>query len=177
LTNQPADVSFVIDQISKMGRAKSGNPLAGLVDKKHIGVAELSLGGGRVYGPLVQQLLSRRAYPGAVLMSALSFPFKDGEATWRHAPALMLHSDADTKWDPISKGRYPLLATPKWFVTLDRSTHSGPFVGHVRPGQQPRARYHRGVLGSIPKGPEAAQARIVDTVRPFGQADLERGVP
>jgi hypothetical protein len=110
-------------------------------------------------------------------MSALFFPFKDGKATWRHVPTLMLYSDADTKWYPISKGTYPLLATPKWFVTTAREHTWWPFVGHVRPRQQPRGRAITVAFWDRDlKDQEAAQARIVDTVRAFGQADLERGV-
>src|SRR5829696_5083943 len=47
--NQPADVSFVIDQLVARGDDHNG-PLAGRVDKAHIGVAGLSLGGATVYG-------------------------------------------------------------------------------------------------------------------------------
>jgi predicted dienelactone hydrolase len=50
VTNQPADVTFVINEVLKMSRAKAGGPLAGLIDKRHIGVAGLSLGGSTVYG-------------------------------------------------------------------------------------------------------------------------------
>src|SRR5262249_61512946 len=46
--NQPTDVSFVIDEILKMGQPRSGGPLAGLIDGRHIGVAGLSLGGATV---------------------------------------------------------------------------------------------------------------------------------
>src|SRR5262249_38228301 len=176
VTNQPADVSFVIDQILKMGRAKSGSPVAGLLDKKHIGVAGLSLGGSTVYG-LVFSSCCRDARIGAVvLMSALSFPFKDGKATWRHVPTLMVHSDADTTWYPISKGTYPLLATPKWFVTLHGSTHSGPFEDTSDPANKVVPGMTIAFWDRYLKGQEAAQTRIVDTVRAYGQADLERDV-
>jgi predicted dienelactone hydrolase len=176
VSNQPADVSFVIDQILKMDRARSGSPLAGLVDKKHIGVAGLSLGGSTVYGLVFNSCCRDARIKAVVLMSALSFPFKDGKADWRHVPALMLHSDADTTWYPVSKGTYPLLATPKWFVTLHGSSHSGPFEDTSDPANSVVPTITVAFWDRYLKGEEAAQTRIVDTVGAYGQADLQRDV-
>ncbi len=42
--DQPADVSFVIDQMLKLNRANDG-PFAGTIDEDHIGMTGHSLGG------------------------------------------------------------------------------------------------------------------------------------
>jgi predicted dienelactone hydrolase len=174
LRNQPADVSFVIDEVLRMGRPKSGGPLAGLVDRRHIGVAGLSLGGSTVYGLLFDSCCRDARIDAAVLMSALPYPFTDGKATWRHVPTLIAHSDADTLWYPVSEGTYPLLATPKWFVTLHGSPHSAPFEDTPDPAD--------GVVQTVTiafwdrylKGQDPTETRIADAVAAYGQADLQR---
>jgi predicted dienelactone hydrolase len=172
--NQPADVSFVIDEILKMGRAKSGGQLAGLVDGRHIGVAGLSLGGSTVYGLLFDSCCRDARIDAGVLMSALPYPFTDGKATWRRVPTLMVHSDADTKWYPVSEGTYPLLATPKWFVTLHGSSHSAPFEDTPDPADDVVRTITIAFWDRYLKGQDSAQTRIVDAVGAYGQADLTR---
>ena len=109
-------------------------------------------------------------------MSALPFPFKDGKAAWRHVPTLMLHSDADTTWYPISNETYPLLATPKWFVTLHGSTHSGPFEDSSDPANNVVRAITTAYWDRYLKGQASAQTRIVDAVRAYGQADLQEAL-
>jgi len=172
--NQPADVSFVIDEILKMGRPRSGGPLAGLIDRRHIGAAGLSLGGSTVYGLLFDSCCHDARVHAAVLMSALPFPFTDGKATWRHVPTLMVHSDADTKWYGVSQETYPLLATPKWFVTLHGSPHSAPFEDTPDPADDVVRTITTAFWDRYLKGQDAAQTRIVNAVSAYGQADLTR---
>ena len=170
--NQPADVSFVIDEILKMGRPRSGGPLAGLIDRRHIGVAGLSLGGSTVYGLLFDSCCHDTRIDAAVLMSALPYPFTDGKATWRHVPTLMVHSDADTKWYPVSQETYPLLATPKWFVTLHESGHSPPFEDTPDPADDTVRTITTAFWDRYLKGEDSAQTQIVEAVAAYGQADL-----
>ncbi len=173
VSNQPADVSFVIDQVVKMSRPKAGGPLAGLVDERHIGVTGLSLGGSTVYGLVFNTCCRDKRIDAAMLMSAYRVPFKDGKDNWRHVPALMLHSDSDPRY-PISAETYPLLATPKWFVTLHGSTHSGPFEDATDPADAAVHAITIAFWDRYLKGQKSAQTRLVDAVKAYGQADLER---
>jgi dienelactone hydrolase len=172
--NQPTDVSFVIDEILRMGRPRSGGPLAGLIDGRHIGVAGLSLGGSTVYGLLFDRCCRDTRIDAAVLMSALPYPFTDGKAIWRHTPTLMVHSDSDTKWYPASEGTYPLLATPKWFVTLHGSSHSAPFEDTPDPADDVVRTITTAFWDRYLKGQDSAQTRIVESVSAYGQANLTR---
>jgi len=174
VSNQPADVSFVIDKVLKMSRPKAHSPLAGLVDKRHIGVAGLSLGGTTVYGLVFNTCCRDKRVDAAVLMSALRLPFKDGKDVWRHMPTLLLHSDADPRWYPTSQGTYPLLATPKWFVTLHGSTHSGPFEDTPDPADVAVPPITIAFWDRYLKGDKSAPTRLVGAVQAYGQADLQR---
>jgi dienelactone hydrolase len=172
VANQPADMSFVIDEVLKMSRPKANTPLVGLVDKRHIGVAGLSLGGSTVYGLVYNTCCRDKRIDAAVLMSALRVPF-NGKDTWRHVPALLVHSDADPKWYPISAQTYPLLATPKWFVTLHGSTHSAPFEDTSDPAHAVVPPITIAFWDRYLKGDQSAQTRLVDAVKAYGQADLQ----
>jgi dienelactone hydrolase len=124
--NQPADLSFVIDEVLKLNRKGSGSPLVGRIDKRHIGVAGLSLGGATVYGLVYNSCCVDKRVDAAILMSAVRIEFDGGEAKWRHVPAMLIHGTADGLYR-VSETTYPKLATPKWFVTLPDSTHAAPF--------------------------------------------------
>jgi dienelactone hydrolase len=174
VSNQPADMRFVIDEVLKMSRSKANGPLAGLVDKRHIGAAGLSLGGATLYGLVFNTCCRDKRIGAAVLMSALRVSFKGGQDTWRHVPALLLHSDADLRWYPISQQTYPLLATPKWFVTLHGSTHSGPFEDTPDPADDVVRATTIAFWDRYLKGEKSAEAQLVDAVTAYGNADLLR---
>jgi dienelactone hydrolase len=174
VSNQPADMSFVITEVLKMSRPKAAGPLAGLVDKRHIGVAGLSLGGSTVYGLVFNTCCRDKRIEAAILMSALRIPFTGGKDAWRHVPALLLHSDADPRWYPMSAQTYPLLATPKWFVTLHGSTHSGPFEDTPDPAHAAVLPITTAFWDRYLKGDQSAQTRLVDAVKAYGEADLQR---
>jgi len=171
--NEPADMSFVIDEVLKMSRPKANGALAGRVDARHIGVAGLSLGGAAVYGLVFNTCCRDKRIDAAVLMSALRVPF-NGKDTWRHVPTLLLHSDADAKWYPTSAQTYPLLATPKWFVTLHGSTHSAPFEDAPDPADAVVPPITVAFWDRYLKGEKSAQTQLVGALTAYGQADLQR---
>jgi dienelactone hydrolase len=175
VTNQPADVSFVIDEVLKMSRPKARGPLAGLVDKRHIGIAGLSLGGSTVYGLVFNTCCRDKRIGAAVLMSAYRVQFPGGKEAWRHVPALMMHSDADPRFQ-FSAEAYPLLATPKWFVILHGSSHSGPFEDSTDPADAVVPAVTIAFWDRYLKGQKPAQTRLVDALKAYGQADLERAL-
>jgi dienelactone hydrolase len=174
VSNQPADMSFVINEVLKMSRPKAAGPLDGLVDERHIGVAGLSLGGSTVYGLVYNTCCRDKRIDAAILMSPLRVPFTDGKDAWRHVPALFVHSDADPTWYPISAQTYPLLATPKWFVTLHGSTHSGPFEDTPDPADAVVPPITVAFWDRYLKGDPLAQTRLVGAVKAYGQAELQR---
>ncbi len=177
VSNQPADMSFVIDEVLKMSRPKADGPLAGLVDKRHIGVAGLSLGGSTVYGLVYNTCCRDKRIEAAILMSPLRVPLTYGRDAWRHVPALLLHSDADPTWYPISAQTYPLLATPKWFVTLHGSTHSGPFEDTPDPADAVVPPITVAFWDRYLKGDRSAQTRLINAVSTYGEAELQHDFP
>ena len=84
------------------------------------------------------------------------------------------HSDADAKWYPTSAQTYPLLATPKWFVTLHGSTHSAPFEDAPDPADAVVPPVTVAFWDRYLKGDKSAQTRLVGAVQAYGQADLQR---
>jgi dienelactone hydrolase len=119
--NQPADVSFVIDQMLARSNDNNG-PLAGRVDKRHIGVAGLSLGGATVYGIGFNSCCRDHRIGAALVMAGYLLPY-NGAYEFPSVPLLIIHGNGD------SRGRDPYLmaSPPKYLVTLDRPTHSPPF--------------------------------------------------
>jgi len=93
--NQPADVSFVIDELLRLERERGG-PYAGLIRRQRIAVGGHSLGGVTTLGLLHDCCIDRRidAY---IPMSGIAVPFPDGDYSWdRRAPLLLVHGEDDT---------------------------------------------------------------------------------
>jgi dienelactone hydrolase len=171
--NQPADMTFVIDEVLKLGRKGADSPIAGLVDKRHIGVAGLSLGGGTIYGLVFHTCCIDKRVDAAILMSALKLNFTPGDDDFRHVPALLVHGDADGIYR-VSEQTYPLLATPKWFVTLHGSTHSAPFEDSVDPADEVVPVITTAFFDRYLKGQKAAAKRLVAAVDDYGNAEVQR---
>jgi dienelactone hydrolase len=128
--NQPADMTFVIDQILALSKHRHG-PLAGRVDGSHIGVAGLSLGGATVYGISFHSCCRDRRVGAALVMAGYLLPY-DGTYEFPSVPLLIIHGNAD------SRGRdpYGMAKPPKFLLTLDRPTHSPPFEDTPDPADQ-----------------------------------------
>jgi dienelactone hydrolase len=126
VANQPADVSFVIDQMLRMN--KQAGALRGRIDRKRIGLAGLSLGGWTSYGILFNSCCRDDRIDAAILMSALRGDFAGGQYDYRSIPVLLEQAEADAFY-PHSRDTYPLLAGPKWFATL----HGGTTLRHATP--------------------------------------------
>jgi len=174
--NQPADVSFVLDQVLKLAKKKSGSQIAGLVDKKHIGVAGLSLGGATVYGLLYNSCCLEKRFDAAIVMSGLRIGFSAGQDDFhRSVPIMLVHGDADSLY-PMSTGTYPLLVAPKWFVTLHGSTHSNPFEDSVDPADELVPVITTAFFDLYLKGKKSAAKRLVKAVDDYPQGDLQRDV-
>lgn len=119
-TEQPADVSFVIDELL-------ANDLDAKIDETRIGVSGLSLGGGTVYGLVWHECCRDDRIDAAIVMSSLRFPFS-GEFGVNEIPVMILHGDADPAL-PYDEAvtSYQDSAPPKWFVHLIGAGHSEPY--------------------------------------------------
>jgi dienelactone hydrolase len=126
--NQPADVSFVIDQV--LGSSDDG-PLAGRVDRKHIGVAGLSLGGSTVYGVAFDDCCRDDRVDAALVMAGYLLPF-GGANEFPSVPLLIIHGNGDAR----GRDPYQMASPPKYLMTIERPTHSPPFEDTPDPADQ-----------------------------------------
>jgi predicted dienelactone hydrolase len=125
---QPADASFVIDQVI----AKDKSLLGGIVDAKHIGAAGHSLGAITTYGLAYSDCCRDKRIDAAITMAGATI-LVDAPDHYFHGtttPLLALHGDAD-KTVPISleQSAYAHATTPKLFVTFAGGSHILPFLG------------------------------------------------
>ncbi len=116
--HQPADVSFVIDELLAAG----DGPLAGLVDDERIGVAGLSLGGATVYGLAFHSCCRDARVDAVLVMAGLLLPF-DGTYEFPSIPLLVISGNGDGSGREL----YSMGSPPKHLVTIERPIHSPPF--------------------------------------------------
>jgi dienelactone hydrolase len=128
--NQPADVSFVIDRMLARSQDHDG-PLAGRVDKGHIGVAGLSLGGATVYGIAFNSCCRDHRIDAALVMAGILLPY-DGAYEFPSVPLLIIHGNGD----PRGRDPYGMARPPKNLMTLERPTHSPPFEDTPDPADE-----------------------------------------
>lgn len=120
VTNQPADLEFVLDNVLALGRQR-GSRLFGAVDEGRIGAAGLSLGGITAYvvafGPSADPRVKSVEILDGVRPTDLVL---DGRV-----PLLIAHSDADpTLPYPAARATYEAAAPPVWLLTLHGAPHS-----------------------------------------------------
>ncbi|HUF83708.1 MAG TPA: hypothetical protein VMQ81_03845, partial [Acidimicrobiia bacterium] len=82
--NQPADLSFVIDEVLARSEGDEG-PLAGLVAADRVGAAGLSLGGATVYGIGFNSCCRDDRVGAVVVMAGMLLAF-EGEFEWPEVP-------------------------------------------------------------------------------------------
>jgi predicted dienelactone hydrolase len=124
---QPADMSFVLDQL--LAANEDGGDLEGLIDTDRIGVSGLSLGGATTWPLVFNSCCQDERFRSAVLMSALRIELEGGTYDWgRRFPVLVFAGTADAAI-PYAKQQetVALLPGPTWSVTLDGGLHSQPF--------------------------------------------------
>lgn len=154
--NQPADVSFVIDQVIALSQAGDG-PLAGLVDASRIGVGGLSLGAATTYGVTFNSCCRDERIDAALIMAGNLFPFGSGTYDLSGTPLLVMHGDEDPAL-PIEgdEEAYAMAAPPKIFVTILGGLHAEPFEDAVDPAddmvEQVTTDYWLAFLEEVPGG-------------------------
>lgn len=128
--NQPADESFVIDQLLQL----NGDPaslLHDLIDAQRIGASGQSLGGMTTFGIAVNTCCRDPRIDAAVPMAGRLVPFPDGGyAPLIAPPVLIIHGDADDTVPYASATEaYDLLLPPKLLLTHKGGGHILPYVG------------------------------------------------
>jgi dipeptidyl aminopeptidase/acylaminoacyl peptidase len=121
--NQPADVSFVIDEMLRLDRERS-SPYAGLVRRQRIAAAGHSLGGVTTIGLLNDCCIDRRI-DAFIPMSGIEVPFPDGAFSYdRKAPLLLVHGEDDATVPYAgSLNVFAEARTPKYLLTLVDGSH------------------------------------------------------
>jgi len=134
-SNQPGDVSFVIDELLELSEGRD-DPLRGRLDGDRIGVAGLSLGGVTTFAVTYNTCCRDPRIDAAVTMAGARFGY-DGEYEMSDVPLLLLHGDAD----PVlpytgSAEAYAATTAPKFLVTILGGGHSPPFEDDLDPADE-----------------------------------------
>ena len=132
--NQPADATFVINQVIKLDKQKQG--LGGIVDAKRIGASGHSLGGITTYGLAFSGCCSDKRVKAAVPMSGI-IGVVDGPETYFQGgatPLLAVHGNADgtVPYGADTNG-FARAKAPKYFLTFFGAGHITPFLGGDNP--------------------------------------------
>jgi fermentation-respiration switch protein FrsA (DUF1100 family) len=124
--NQPADASFVIDQVL------ADATLGPVIDVDHIGAAGHSLGAITTFGLVFADCCRDDRIDAAIPMSGIAGLVDDGENYFRDdaVPVLVLHGTADTTVPyGSSVDAYAKARAPKAFVTFADGDHIWPYIG------------------------------------------------
>ena len=176
VAQQPADVSYVIDEVLRLNRAKK-SPLHDRIDRKRIGLGGMSLGGWTSYGAVFHACCRDDRIDALVLMAAVRAGFDGGEYEFRTIPTLLVHGDADGLY-PHSTAAYPDLVAPKWFVTLHGGTHASPFEDSPDPYTEVVGATTTAFWDRYLKGERPAALALEDAVAASGGlATLQRDAP
>lgn len=135
--NQPADVSFIIDELLRLD-AEPGSPLFGRIDGERIGVAGQSLGGLTTFGLTLDTAGRDPRIDAAIPLAGLLAPFPGGVYDGAGAPPmLIIHGDADETVDyQDARDAFALLGPPRALLTHLGGGHILPYVGSGdRPAQ------------------------------------------
>jgi len=137
--NQPADVTFVITEVLRLG-SRPGDPFRGLIDSDRIGVIGHSFGAVTVLGIVGHACCADPRVTAAVALSGreLPFPGDAGTATGKPqtpTPLLFVHGDEDIviPYD-LGKAAFDHAASPKGLVTLFHGKHVTPALQSRAPG-------------------------------------------
>jgi predicted dienelactone hydrolase len=160
--NQPADVSFVIDEVLRLSAA-NGNELSGKVDAERIGVSGLSLGGATTYGVVFNACCRDERVDATIIMSGIRLPF--GEAPFERpgTPVMIMHGTAD----PLLRFEsalepYADVTPPKYFVTLIGAPHSQPYEDLPGPHDEVVIETTTDFWDAYLRDDDAAKARLLE---------------
>jgi len=118
--NQPADMSFVLDQVL-------ASRYADKIDADRIGAAGLSFGGGTIYGLVYNPCCIDHRIKSAEILDGMRFGF--GPPFGRNTiPVLIMHIDTDVALPYKSaQESFRESASPKFFTTFFGGVHPEPY--------------------------------------------------
>jgi alpha-beta hydrolase superfamily lysophospholipase len=128
LTNQPADMSFVISRILAAAGTRAG-PLAGLVDPVQIAVAGQSDGGDTALALAYNRHFRDPRVSAAIILSGAEMPGVSGFTFPRGSPPLLAtQGTADTVNLPSETNAFFEIARrPKYLLSLLGAEHLPPY--------------------------------------------------
>ena len=127
---QPADLSFVLDQVLH-------SKWAARVDPHRIGAAGLSLGGATIWGFIGNTCCRDPRVKAAIVMDGIQISFAAGKPLPNRMPLLVYHADHDYSL-PFAGARtaYIAAAPPKYFVTIMGAFHAEPYENTPNPADE-----------------------------------------
>jgi predicted dienelactone hydrolase len=137
VVNQPADVSFVLDQIIAEASSPSST-LHGLVDTARVGVGGHSLGAITTYGVAFNNCCRDKRIDAAVVLSggAAAFP-QDQYFEGIKTPLLAVHGDHDMTANYGSgRNSFRRAEGPRFLMTILGGEHASDELGGTTPGQK-----------------------------------------
>jgi dienelactone hydrolase len=127
--NQPADMSFVLDQVLAMNR-RPGSRLFHAIDEREIGAGGLSLGGFTTYLLVYGECCRDNRIRAAEVLDGI----EPGAVVDGHVPLYIGHADTDPLL-PYAGARttYDRAPSPVWLVTLHGASHASEWEDTVTP--------------------------------------------
>ena len=175
MAQQPADASFVINEVVRMSN-EAGGPLSGSIDPERIGAAGHSMGAGVTMGLAYNECCQDpRVKAAAILAGGIPSVYRGVFFRPPSPPILVVHGEADDALPYLGGRRVYLDAgVPKFFLTIVGGNHNAPYS--AAPGQ-PQAEVVVAAtvdfLDTYLKGrPDGVKQIRADTDRP-GVATLE----
>ena len=127
VNNQPADVSFVLDQLIAANDDQL-SPVFGRIDPDRIGVSGHSLGAATTYAVTFDACCRDPRIDAAVVMAGVLLVDAADMDYSTATPVLIFHGDADPLLAyQLDVDTFAKLSPPKWFVTLQGAAHSPPY--------------------------------------------------
>lgn len=134
LANQPADVSFAIDEVLRLNDDPA-SPLHDKVDPESIGAAGLSLGAATTYALAFNTCCADDRIDATQVFAGAQLPIQAGEYQLDgRVPLLIVHGDLDLGFRiDNATTAFAAAQPPVWFVTLHGAGHAPPFENDVTP--------------------------------------------
>lgn len=127
LAHQPADVSFVIDELATLD---GDDPLAGLVDVERVAVGGHSLGAATVFGVAYNSCCIDERIAATIPVAGGTLPFEGGDYDARPATPMLLVHGAEDETVPIGAGdlMFDEAEAPVWYLRASEADHAGVFL-------------------------------------------------
>ncbi len=135
LSNQPADVSFVITRLLARS-AQPGGTLGGLIDPARIAVSGHSDGGDTAAAVAANTCCLDKRVRAAMILSGAEWPPLGGRYFPRGTPPMLFVQGTDDTWNPppASVQLYDSdRSGVRYYLELFGADHFAPYEGHARP--------------------------------------------